>query len=503
MKAILTLLLSSLTCLTIAQDVRIFDYVKTGSQDDLFIIGGNEEGVFTGIGENYYYNGLDNKPLISYYSLTDGLQESRVLKPEDRSKEYFYTFYFQGQLHTLLVEDEPNEELLYPIYLETYGTDLNQVGEARQVSGLYPQIFTANVGNLFRSYFSTQFSKMRRNFFFSHAESVDGNKAMLLFNYGFFNDVTSDVQCLVFDENMEEAWSGFIDLPDANGNYQMVESYALANDGTLYMLVASFGDDGFKKTAGDFEYFMYKYHPDQGEVETIDIPTNNRFIINLGMQLNDQQQPVFAGIYANPANNDLEGGILIQGDKVTEHPFPAKDAKEINEKDDKKYAEEYTIKHLVREQDGSVVFFAESYKRGPVIKPKLSLGGLSPLDADLELGDIYKKILAVKMHPQGESWLRIIDKDQKSTEERDVYTSFALAYHNDTYHLIFNNAIKKSSDVSLVKITSSGDINLETMLDRKSYRLRLVPTFAKTVHDGHLVVPVERQGKQALTYIQY
>ncbi len=503
MKTILTLLFSSYTCLVIAQDVRIFNYVKTGNDDDLFIIGGNEQGVFTGIGEDYYYNGINNKQVVSYYSLADGLQESRVLKPEERSQEYFYTFYFQNQLHALLYEDEPNEELLYPIYLQTYGTDLNQVGETRQVSNLYPQIFTANVGSYFRSYFSTQFSKMRRSFFFNHAESADGNKMMLLFNYNFFNDVTSDLQCMVFDENMEEAWSGFIDLPSAGGNYQMVESYALANDGTLYMLIASFGNDGFKKTAGDFEYFMYKYHPDQDEVETIDIPTNNRFIINLGMQLNEQQQPVFAGIYANANNNDLEGGLLIQDGKITEHPFPEEDTKEINQKDDKKYAEEYTVKHMVQEEDGSVVFFAESYRRGPVVKPKLSLSGFSPIDADLELGDIYKKILAIKINPQSDSWLRIIDKSQKSTEERDLYTSFALTHHNNTYHLIFNNAIKSSTDVSLVKITSSGDIDLETLLSRKSYRLRLVPSFAKTIHAGYVVVPVQKQGKQALTFIKY
>jgi len=503
MKAILTVLFISCTYLTIAQDARIFDYVRTGNDDDLFIIGGNEQGVFTGIGEDYYYNGISNKQVLSYYSLADGLQESKVLKPDDKSRDYFYTFYFQDQLHTLLYEEEPNEELLYPIYLETYGTDLNQVGETQQVSGLYPQIFSMNVGNYFRSFFSSQHGKMRRSYFFSHSESADGNKLMLFFNYNFFSNVTNDLQCVVFNENMEQEWSGFIDLPQEYGDYQMVESRVLANDGTLYLLVASFGDEGFKKTATDFEYILYKYHPDQEEVETINIPTNDRFIINLGLQLGDEQQPVLAGIYANPSTNDLEGGILIRNGEVTEHAFPAADAKEINKKDDKEYAEEYTVKRVMLEEDGAAVFFAESYKRGPVVKPKLSLGGFSPVDANVELGDIYQKILAVKVHPEGESWLRIVDKSQKSTEPRDVYTSFALARHNDTYYLAFNNDIKNSSDVSLVRITSSGDINLETIFDRKTYRFRVVPSFAKIVHPGNLVVPVEKSGKQALAHIQY
>ena len=221
------------------------------------------------------------------------------------------------------------------------------------------------------------------------------------------------------------------------------------------------------------------------------------------MQLNNAQQPVLAGVYADPNTNDIEGGIVIQGAQAREYAFPENDAKDINAKDDKEYAEEYTVKNVVVEDDGSVVFFAESYKRGPVLKPKLGLGGLSPIDTDLEIGDIYRKILAVKIGDQSEPWLRIVDKSQKSTEERDLYTSYAFAHYGDTYYLTFNNAIKNTSDVSLVRLMSTGDISLETIFDKKDYRFRMVPSFAKIVHQGNLVVPLEKSGKQALAHIQF
>nr|WKN38179.1 hypothetical protein K4G66_05635 [Tunicatimonas sp. TK19036] len=489
--------------LAIGQNVHISEFTKVNDRYDLFIIGGNEQGVFTGLGEDYYYNGLRNKQVVSYYDFEKGQQESRVLKPEDKSREYFYSFYFQDQLHMLTYEDKLNEEGMYQMYLESYDKNLERNGEEKDISHLYPFLFSFDVGNYFRSYFSTQYGKMRRSYFFSHTESADQSKVAIFFNYNFFSNAETDFQCLVLDENMDEIWSGFVKLPKTNSEYHMLESYALTNDGTLYALVSSFGNSKFKKSATDFEYLLYKYHPDQGEVESIDIPTNDRFIINLGMQLNNAQQPVLAGIYANPSNNDIEGGILIRNGKVSEYTFPESDTKEINAKDDKEYAEEYTVKNLVVEDDGSVVFFAESYKRGPVIKPKLGLGGLSPIDADVQLGDIYQKILAVKISDQAESWLRMVDKTQKSTEERDLYTSYALAHYDNTYFLLFNNDIKNASDVSMVKLTSEGDISLETIFDRKEYRFRMVPSFAKKVHPGNMVVPLEKSGKQALAHIQF
>ena len=94
--------------------------------------------------------------------------------------------------------------------------------------------------------------------------------------------------------------------------------------------------------------------------------------------------------------------MRIQGSTCTEFAFENAEVTEINTKQDKNYAEEYTVKNMVLEEDGSAVFFAESYKRGPIVKPKLGLAGLSPVDANVELGDIYRKILAVKIAPAGD-----------------------------------------------------------------------------------------------------
>ncbi|MGB3779372.1 MAG: hypothetical protein WA960_13520, partial [Tunicatimonas sp.] len=152
---------------------------------------------------------------------------------------------------------------------------------------------------------------------------------------------------------------------------------------------------------------------------------------------------------------------------------------------------------------GSVVFFAESYQRGPILKPKVGVGGFSRIDTDLDMGDIYRKILAVKISPGGDHWLKIVDKTQRSSEERDVLTSFAFTHDEQGYYLLFNNSIKNMTDVSLVSITPKGDIGLKTLFDRSSFRLRAVPAFAISLTPGLLTLPVEKNKKQAVATLTF
>ena len=487
----------------LAQEVTFSDYTKVNDRYDLFIIGGDERGVFTGIGDDYYYNGLNNKQVISYYDFQKGQQKSKVIKPEKKSREYFYSFYFQDQLHLLQYDDQASDNGRYPIYLESYNQSLTKVGEERILGNLYPYIFSFDVGSLFRSYFSNQYGKMRRSFFYNHKISDDQQKLALLFNYNFFGDATSEFQAIVLNHDKQEEWSGLIDLPDNEGSYQMLEDYAISNDGILYFLVASFDNKNFKKSAIGFEYLLYAYNPKKKSVEAVDFATDGRFVINLGLELDQSQQPVLAGIYADATTNDILGGVRIQGNTCTAFAFEEAEISEINTKQDKDYAEEYTVKNMVLEDDGSAVFFAESYKRGPILKPKLSLSGLSPVDADVEIGDIYRKVLAVKVKPTGDHWLKIVDKTQRSSEPRDVLTSFTFTHDEQGYYLLFNNKIKNTSDVSVVTISSEGDISLETMFDRSSYRFRMVPAFALSPRPGVLVVPVEKNNKQALATVTF
>ena len=486
-----------------AQDVTISDFTSVKERYDLFIIGGNEQGVFTGIGDDYYYNGFNSKQVISYYDLQKGQQQSKVLKPEKRSREYFYSFYFQDQLHLLQYDDNPDNGKLYGVYLESYDDALNRVGEEREISQLYPYIFSFNVGSYFQSYFSTQYGKMRRSFFYNHKTSDSEQKLALLFNYNFFGNADAEFHAVVLNENLEEDWNADIQLPDDIGSYRMLEDYAVSNDGKLYLLLASFDNNNFKKTAIGFEYLLYAYDPAQKSVEEVSFETNGKFIINLGLQLDENQQPLLAGVYADATTNDILGGVRIAGNNCAEFAFEQAEVSEINTKQDKNYAEEYTVKNMVTEADGSVVFFAESYKRGPILKPRLGLGGLSPIDTDLEMGDIYRKILAVKISPSGDHWLKIVDKTQRSTEERDVLTSFAFTHDEQGYYLLFNNSIKNMSDVSLVSITPQGDIALKTLFDRSSFRLRAVPAFAVSVTPGLLTLPVEKNKKQAVATLMF
>ncbi|MDF9795114.1 hypothetical protein OKW21_000377 [Catalinimonas alkaloidigena] len=505
--------ISSLICFSsfclLAQDAAISDYINVKNDEDLHIIGGNSNGFFVGLTEDYYYSGTGNKQVVSYYDIAGPNEvKSVVMKQEDRSRDYFYTFSYKDQLHTLSHDTKESDDGLFHIYLNSYNQQMESVGQEKDLDQIYPYIFTYDVSSAFRSFFSNQFGKMRKGLFITPKTNAAEDKLALFFDFNYFSSTVANFQCVVLNENLEEEWSNIIDLPTEGSNL-LLEDYALANDGKLYILMASFEDDNFKKSANDFEYLLYSYDPESGEASSLDFDSQGKFVINMGLALNENQQPVLAGVYANPQNNDIEGGMMIKvnvegSSQVEQFAFDKAVMKDINEKEDKEHAEEYTVNNMVLEDDGSLVFFAESYKRGPLLKPKLSLSAFNPVSADVEMGDIYKKILAVKIAPdQSSNWVKIIDKNQRSSESKDIYASYAFAYDDASYYLLFNNDIKNASDISLVTLQKEGDISLTTYMDRSDYRVRLIPAYANMLEPGLLTVPVEKSGKQGILRIKF
>ncbi len=509
-KTLLTFKLSLLYTATLfAQDAVVTDLVGTRDSEDLYIIGGNEEGFYVGVADDYYMSGNGNKQVVTYYGVDDmKAVESRVIKPEERSRDFFYTFAFQDQVHTLAYDDKENKDGLFHIYLNSYNQQMEPVGDEKDLDQVYPYIFNFEVGSMLRSYFSNQFGKMRKGMFISHKTNTAQDKVALFFDFNYFTSTVANFQCVVLDDQREVVWSGLIDLPEEGSNL-LLEDYALTNDGTLYMLMAAFDDSNFKKSASSFEYQLYRYEPETETAALIDLVTQGRFIINMGLSLGQNQLPVLGGVYANPQNNDVEGGLMIKindegAPETLEYPFDKPMLKDINEKDNKEYAEEYTVKETIVEDDGGIVFFAESYKRGPIVTAKLRLSAFNPLDTDVEMGDIYKKILAVKITPdRSGDWVKLIDKNQRSSEPKDIYASFALAYDENAYYLLFNNTIKSSSDISLVTIQRGGDISLVNFMDKNDYRMRLIPEFAQMLEPGILTVPVEKSRKQGVLRVKF
>lgn len=492
-----------------AQDAVVSEMVSTNDSEDLYIIGGDAQGFYVGVSDDYYMSGSGNKQVITYYDMDNAKAvESKVIKQEDRSRDFFYTFSFKDQVHTLSYDNKQSEDGLFHIYLNSYNQQMESVGDEKDLDQVYPYIFNFEVGSMLRSYFSSQFGKMRKGMFITHKANAAEDKIALFFDFNYFTSTVANFQCVVLDQDREVVWSGLIDLPEEGSNL-LLEDYALGNDGKLYMLMAAFENENFKKTASNFEYRLYQYNPESEQVDMLDFDTEGRFIINMGLSLGQDQQPVLGGIYANPQNNDIEGGLRVsfQADgssSLEEYAFDNAILQDINEKEDKESAEEYTINNTVLEDDGSMVFFAESYKRGPIVTAKLRLSAFNPLDTDIEIGDIYKKILAVKITPDGGSnWVKLIDKNQRSSEPKDIYASFALAYTDEAYYLLFNNDIKSSSDISLVTIKQDGDISLQTFMDKSDYRMRLIPEFARMLEPGILTVPVEKSRKQGVLRIKF
>ncbi|MGB3617665.1 MAG: hypothetical protein WBA12_06055 [Catalinimonas sp.] len=459
---------------------------------DMFVLGGDASGFYVGFAEDYYYQGTKNKTVVARYGPDLAKEEARVLETADRKDNIFYTFYFGGQIHTLVATDGSPE--VGNVQLQSYDKDLEK-DDARPLTMLLPGLFSFSPANYMRAYFSSQYGQMRFSKLVSHRVSPDGKRLLLLFNYQYLGLGQGGYHAVLLDENLEKTWEQTLLLPD-EAQFNLLEDATLDDAGRVYLLVEQFSNDKFRKTPTGFDYRLYRYQEGNETLQMMPFDAAGRFVTNLGLTLSANQEPLLGGIHADPVSMEPAGavGIRFAGGKgtVVTSDFDGATAADLRSKRDaRSNAPEYTIKHLFAEPDGGVTFFAESYYRGPVLTASINI--LTGVNPDVEIGDIYAKTAAVRLGPDLKPrWTQVIEKRQQSTEDRDLYSSFVVLRDAEGYHVLWNDRIRSSTDVEAAHITPDGKMRTETLLDSSDDHLRLVPPLAAHVPGLGLIIPTER-----------
>ena len=471
---------------------------KTNAQD-MFVLGGDATGVYVGFADDFYYQGSRNKTVVARYGPDLKQQTARVLQAAERKDDIFYTFYFQGRVHTLVAADGNRQG--NNVWLESYDEQLEKAG-TKPVTTLLPGLFTFSPAGYMRAYFSSQYGRMRFSRLVSHRVSDNGDHLLLVFNYQYLGLGEGGIHAVMLDKNLEKVWEKTL-MPPRSTGYTLNDGVAVTNGGEVYLLMATFDNDKFRKTPTGFSYQFYQYKAEQAALREVPFETGGRFVINLGLTLDARQQPLLGGIYADPVTMEPTGSVGMRfaangKATVVATDFDATTTAALKSKrDERSNAPEYNVKAIFAESDGGLTFFAESYYRGPVLTAKLSLSrGVRP---DVEIGDIYAQTAAVRLGGDLKPrWQQVIEKRQQSTEDRDIYASLVVQRSGDGYQVLFNDKIKTVTDVQTVRLGADGAVTTEVLLDRSQDRVRIMPPLAAVVPELGLLVPAEKPGAQLL-----
>lgn len=489
------------------QEVRKVPVDKVKKNHFLYVIGTDGEEALAGITTGDFLQS-DRKISVLRVGL-DSEQKAReqVLKSQTKG-DILYTFHYGDRLLTLEYDDKALDNGRYMLQLSAYDKEFKNTKNITDTVGMSAAVFRYDLGALFKNYLSSQSGKWRRSYIFSHKPSADRESALVMLDNPYQTASPRQLYFFTLNKELSSLTQHEISLP-AVEPHLLVEDYALANDGTVYLLASGFSDSNFKKGPATFQYHFFKFDPRQNELKELSLPMENHFVTNLGLTVGKDNKPVLAGLFTNGSSMEAEGIVMYnsgaEGEmQSTYHPLTEEIAGQLNEENGskEKKVNEFAIRHIFAEENGDITFFAEHYSRKLGVGVKLSL--LSGISPEPQLEDHYGDILVARLKPTDGSllWTRLIQKDQKSVGENIMFNSFALARNGSGYGLVFNDEVKNMSDVRWVQVTDQGELNEKLIFDKKNDRLRVAPMLAQSSEKGLLTIPAIRFGSSMLVRIE-
>lgn len=152
------------------------------------------------------------------------------------------------------------------------------------------------------------------------------------------------------------------------------------------------------------------------------------------------------------------------------------------------YLTNLNCKNLEFRNDGGVILVLE--KKETIIRsnrmpmqPRYS----APVDEkEYIIGDVF----IISMHENcDEFWTEYICKNQTSTDDEAMFSSFAMAMNNNAMKFIFNEDISSTTQVLNYSIDPLGKMQKSSLLNTGTYKIKMIMTESKQVSYNQVLIP--------------
>jgi len=284
--------------------------------------------------------------------------------------------------------------------------------------------------------------------------SRDSSKIFVYYDEVQKNKEKKEYVFIVMDRDLNILWEKRIIEPYVEKKF-IVYDLDVDNDGNVHALIKLYkeGTKQIKDGEINYSFRIFSYLKKGKEVKEYSIGMKEKFLVDMKIAINDDQDVICVGFYADISNyyTNYDGSFFMAIDRDTREikaknfkefdldffksNLSAKGKQKANKKADKGENlafSNYDLKNIVFRDDGGVVLIAElsfvtylTYKDGTTTT-------------------IYHKgsIIVVNINSKGNiEWNKSINKMQKSYN-MDWYTSYALAVVNDKLYFVFYDNIK-------------------------------------------------------------
>lgn len=335
---------------------------------------------------------------------------------------------------------------------------------------------------------------------FKNTESEDGSKTVL------FRSINStEMDFIIFDNfRFKKLYSKRIKFKElkTNTDFRKIE---ISNDGEVFVIFQKLpgifnkynnkiiinkidpNDQNLKKKELDVEFYFDNFK--------IVCDNKNRHLIIAGTR-NKLFQNKSEGYFTIKLNSELE--LLY----IRNNPF-SKGILEMYYKTmkSKNYINNLKVKEIIPRNDGGFVLSLEKVE---IITRQSNNDFRMRYQSYVESTDnIYGEIILISVHENGdEFWARMISKNQVSSNDEGIYSSFGHLITPGRINIVFNDEIKDETQVIMYNINPVGNIERISLFNTELYDLKLLLRESIQLSNKNLLIPSYNKDKLKIVMLE-
>lgn len=403
------------------------------------------------------------------------------LKHEDEVLAYKFIIQVDGRIYVFLSSStqSPDTETLFAQEIHT--RTLEPLGAIKKIA---------------------DFTKESQKSYFVHALSDDRSKILISYVNRTGEQDRQVFDLHVLDDRLNPLWSKEANLPYPDKLFT-TEQYKVDHKGDVYMLSILYDDKRKHKRSGlpDYRYHLISYRNKGKEENEYAVKLPNKFLTDMKIVVNEQQDIIGGGFYADKGSYHIEGSYFFTIDG-TSHEVVSNSVRKFDPHFlDQELPDGHantkggrmlqnmgiSLNDIILRKDGSAVLVGEQYFVSSSTRLKRKLFGPSRTKTNYFYD--YKDIILVNTNAQGAiEWTEKVAKHQHTHNDAGRFSSFSLSVLEDDLYFVFNDkadkgeGMEKSKDTCLnyskakmVKVDRGGNQYYTSISKLNNTSLRLMP----------------------------
>lgn len=344
--------------------------------------------------------------------------------------------------------------------------------------------------------------------YYNAVGSADKSKIMI-YSIGKRKNKKININTILFDKELNVLGRGapFIEA----GDDVTIEQTLLSNDGVLYL--AGRPEDEYKRFSDNA--WIFRLSPSGQQFDVVPLPLQGSEVSSIYMKLNDQTNEIYMGAYYSGIHSDDNNGVIygvlppiaLEFSTFKKIPFDDELRNVSDERNKKRAFNDYEVRKIVVKNDGGFILVGENYTittrsynygMGSGYYNYYNTGGYNNTTVrEYHYGDI----MVLSYDKDGtRKWHSFIRKDQNSTDDGGMFSSYALLNSGASLVFVYNDYSLSRSALSLAAIDIDGNLQMKKMNPSRAEVADWVTRTGKQTDLKELVIPVLR--KDNLSFVR-